>query len=148
MHDAGFTCLAPQYMETPEGPTVIEHEAPVPAQHHLNFAQKLWRCILGQFLFVLARHHFCAGDCRHSFFCFLYRNKKKGAFAQRFANFLELVAETLLDKILVVLGSKKRKVSPFHRDSFVYIFCMNISGIIPLMKSRRQVSAYRCDGAF
>lgn len=66
---------------------------------------------------------------------FYFGTKKRELVPSGLQNFLETIAETLLDKVLIILGPKKEQYLPFIGTLFVYIFCMNILGIIPLMKS-------------
>ena len=53
----------------------------------------------------------------------------------RLQNALEAVAGGLDNFICGVLGEKGRKYTPFIGTLFIYILCMNLFGIIPLMKS-------------
>ena len=66
---------------------------------------------------------------------FYFGTKKREMIPTGLQNFLEFIGETLLNTILAVLGPKREKYLPFIGSLFVYIFCMNIMGIIPLMKS-------------
>lgn len=46
-------------------------------------------------------------------------------------NFIEWVVEGLANMVISVLGEEGRKFVPFIGTLFVYIFCMNILGLIP-----------------
>ena len=50
-------------------------------------------------------------------------------------NFLEWVAEGLSNMVVTILGESGRRFVPFIGTLFVYIFCMNILGLIPGMFS-------------
>jgi F-type H+-transporting ATPase subunit a len=50
-------------------------------------------------------------------------------------NVVEMVVETLENFIVGVLGPRGRKFVPFLGTLFLYIYFMNISGLIPMMKS-------------
>jgi F-type H+-transporting ATPase subunit a len=50
-------------------------------------------------------------------------------------NVVELVVETLENFIVGVIGPRGRKFVPFLGTLFLYIYFMNISGLVPLMKS-------------
>ena len=50
-------------------------------------------------------------------------------------NIAEIVAGGIDDFICGILGPKGRKYTPFIGTLFIYIICMNLFGIIPLMKS-------------
>ena len=50
-------------------------------------------------------------------------------------NFVELVIETLDNFVTGILGPAGRKFTPFLGTIFIYIFCMNMFGLIPGMKS-------------
>lgn len=68
-------------------------------------------------------------------FVFYFGTKKRELIPSGLQNFLEFIAESLMNTVLVALGPKKEKYLPLIGTLFVYIFCMNILGIIPLMKS-------------
>ena len=53
----------------------------------------------------------------------------------RLQNAVEAFVEGADDFICGILGPKGRKYTPFIGTLFLYIICMNLSGIIPLMKS-------------
>lgn len=53
----------------------------------------------------------------------------------RLQNAVEIVIGGLDDFICGILGEKGRRYTPFIGTLFIYILCMNLSGIIPLMKS-------------
>lgn len=50
-------------------------------------------------------------------------------------NFMEMVVESLDNFVCGILGSQGRKFTPFLGTLFIYIFCMNMFGLIPGMKS-------------
>ncbi len=50
-------------------------------------------------------------------------------------NFVEFIAEGIGNFICGMLGAKGRKFIPFLGTLFIYIFLMNISGLIPFLKS-------------
>ena len=50
-------------------------------------------------------------------------------------NFVEWVVEGLSNMVVTVLGEQGRKYVPFLGTLFIYIFCMNIFGLIPGMFS-------------
>jgi F-type H+-transporting ATPase subunit a len=52
-----------------------------------------------------------------------------------FQSFLESVVELLRDLVVGILGHHGEKYLPFLGTLFIYIFCMNIAGMIPFMKS-------------
>jgi len=66
---------------------------------------------------------------------FYFGTKKKELIPSGLQNFLEWIAESLMNGVLVVLGKKKELYLPFIGTLFVYIFSMNILGLIPFMKS-------------
>lgn len=53
----------------------------------------------------------------------------------RLQNFVEFVVEELEKFIVGVLGPRGRKYVPFLGTLFVYILCLNYSGLVPLMKA-------------
>lgn len=50
-------------------------------------------------------------------------------------NFVELIAEGIDNFIYSMLGAKGRKYLPFLGTLFIYIFLMNVSGLIPFLKA-------------
>ncbi len=50
-------------------------------------------------------------------------------------NFLEWIVEGLSNMVISILGENGRKFVPFVGTLFIYIFCMNIMGLIPGMFS-------------
>lgn len=50
-------------------------------------------------------------------------------------NFLEMVVEGVSNFICGILGEEGKKYVPFLGTLFIYIFCMNMLGLIPGMKS-------------
>ncbi len=53
----------------------------------------------------------------------------------RFQNFAEFIVEELEKFIVGILGPRGRKYVPFLGTLFIYILCMNYSGIVPMMKA-------------
>jgi F-type H+-transporting ATPase subunit a len=53
----------------------------------------------------------------------------------RLQNFVEFIVEELEKFIVGILGPRGRKYVPFLGTLFIYILCMNYSGIIPLLKA-------------
>lgn len=53
----------------------------------------------------------------------------------RLQNAVEILAEGLDDFVCGILGPRGRKYTPFIGTLFVYILFMNLSGVIPFMKS-------------
>jgi F-type H+-transporting ATPase subunit a len=51
------------------------------------------------------------------------------------ANAVELIIEALENFIVGVIGPHGRKFVPFLGTLFLYIFCSNLAGLIPLMKA-------------
>lgn len=66
---------------------------------------------------------------------FCYGAKKRELIPTGLQNFLELLADYLNSLVVGVLGPEGTKYTPFLGSLFVYILCMNLFGIIPLMKS-------------
>lgn len=50
-------------------------------------------------------------------------------------NFLELLVDNLRTLVVGVLGTHGEKYLPFLGSLFIYIFCMNVAGMIPFMKA-------------
>lgn len=61
--------------------------------------------------------------------------KKREMIPHGFQNFLELIVENLRKVITSILGSDADQHLPFLGTLFIYIFVMNIFGLIPFMKS-------------
>lgn len=53
----------------------------------------------------------------------------------RVQNFLETIVEGLQDFFTTILGEHGKSFVPFVGTLFLYIFCMNMMGLIPFMKS-------------
>ena len=53
----------------------------------------------------------------------------------RLQNFVEFIVEELEKFIVGILGPRGRKFVPFLGTLFVYILCMNYSGMVPLLKA-------------
>lgn len=69
-----------------------------------------------------------------SFFSMLaYR--KRSLFPGRLQNLIEFIVESLYNMVVGVLGEKGKRYVPFLGTLFVYIFTMNIFGLIPGMFS-------------
>lgn len=62
-------------------------------------------------------------------------SRKKQAVPGRSQNVAEVLAGGLDDFVCGILGPKGRRYTPFIGTLFIYILCMNLFGIIPLMKS-------------
>ncbi len=62
-------------------------------------------------------------------------SRKAKMIPDRLQNALEVVVGGLDDFICGILGEKGRRYTPFIGTLFIYILCMNLFGIIPLMKS-------------
>lgn len=52
-----------------------------------------------------------------------------------FQNFLELIVETFRSLTISILGPDGEKYLPFLGTLFIYVLCMNLLGLIPLMAS-------------
>ncbi len=61
--------------------------------------------------------------------------RKKSVTPGRLRNACEAYAETVDDFVCGILGPKGRKYTPFIGTLFIYILCMNLAGLIPLIKS-------------
>lgn len=69
-----------------------------------------------------------------SYFCFIvYRNRT--LIPGKLQNFIEWIVDTLANMVTEILGEKGEKYIPFLGTLFVYIFTMNIFGLIPGMYS-------------
>jgi F-type H+-transporting ATPase subunit a len=53
----------------------------------------------------------------------------------RLQNFVEFIVEELEKFIVGILGPRGRKFVPFLGTLFVYILCLNYSGLVPLLKA-------------
>ncbi|MDO8662143.1 MAG: F0F1 ATP synthase subunit A [Candidatus Omnitrophota bacterium] len=62
-------------------------------------------------------------------------SRKSKMIPDRLQNALEVVFGGLDDFICGILGEKGRRYTPFIGTLFIYILCMNLAGLIPLMKS-------------
>lgn len=65
----------------------------------------------------------------------LIASRKKSLVPGRLQNIAEIVVGGLDDFVCGILGPQGRKYTPFIGTLFIYILCMNLSGIIPFMKS-------------
>ncbi|MFB3895154.1 MAG: F0F1 ATP synthase subunit A [bacterium] len=61
--------------------------------------------------------------------------RKKELIPGKLQNFVELIIEGLNNFIIGVLGDHGKKYAPFLGTLFIYIVCMNLFGLFPLMKS-------------
>lgn len=68
-------------------------------------------------------------------FVFIYAAKKRSMIPSGLQNALEMAVEALQTMILSILGPDGIKYLPFLGSLFIYIFCMNIFGLIPMMRS-------------
>ncbi|MEE8418097.1 MAG: F0F1 ATP synthase subunit A [candidate division Zixibacteria bacterium] len=62
-------------------------------------------------------------------------SRKRSLIPGPLQNFAEWVVEGLSNMIVTVLGEQGRKYVPFLGTLFIYIFCMNVFGLIPGMFS-------------
>ena len=61
--------------------------------------------------------------------------RKKTLIPGGLQNFVEMVVEALDNFVCGILGPRGRKFTPFLGTLFIYILCMNLFGLIPVMKS-------------
>ncbi|MCX7918926.1 MAG: F0F1 ATP synthase subunit A [bacterium] len=61
--------------------------------------------------------------------------RKQELIPNKLQNFVELIVSGLNDFILGILGERGKQYVPFLGTLFLYIVCMNLAGLIPLMKS-------------
>ncbi|MBI5869293.1 MAG: F0F1 ATP synthase subunit A [candidate division Zixibacteria bacterium] len=61
--------------------------------------------------------------------------RNRGLLPGKLQNFLEMVVEGLDDFFAGILGPEGRKYTPFLGTLFIYIWCMNMFGLIPGMMS-------------
>lgn len=66
---------------------------------------------------------------------FYLGSRKKELIPSGLQNFLEWIAETFQNFIIGVLGPDGKRFIPFLGTLFVYILCMNLFGLIPLLRS-------------
>ena len=65
-----------------------------------------------------------------------FASKRKGFIpGNRLQAALEVIVEGLDDFVCGIMGPKGRRFTPFIGTLFIYILCMNLSGLIPFMKS-------------
>jgi F-type H+-transporting ATPase subunit a len=62
-------------------------------------------------------------------------SRKAAMIPARLQNFFELFVSGVDDFVCGIMGPNGRKYVPFIGTLFIYILCMNLSGLIPLMKS-------------
>ncbi|MDI6783624.1 MAG: F0F1 ATP synthase subunit A, partial [bacterium] len=62
-------------------------------------------------------------------------SRKKALIPNKLQNFVEMIIEGLNDFIVGILGEQGKKYVPFLGTLFIYIVCMNLFGLFPLMKS-------------
>ena len=68
-------------------------------------------------------------------FLLMFAIRKKEMIPSGAQNFVEWIYELIENLIISVLGERERRFIPFLTSIFVYIFSMNIFGMIPLMRS-------------
>jgi F-type H+-transporting ATPase subunit a len=68
-------------------------------------------------------------------FVFYLGTRKLTLIPKGLQNVLEFAIENLKELILGVLGRQGEQYVPFLGTLFLYIFCMNVFGLVPLMKS-------------
>ena len=66
---------------------------------------------------------------------FYVGSKQKEMIPTGLQNFLEWVVETFRHFVLSVIGPEGERFVPFLGTLFIYILCMNLFGLIPLMKA-------------
>jgi len=65
-----------------------------------------------------------------------FASKRKGFIpGNRLQAAVEVIVEGLDDFVCGIMGPKGRRFTPFIGTLFIYILCMNLSGLIPFMKS-------------
>jgi F-type H+-transporting ATPase subunit a len=65
-----------------------------------------------------------------------FASKRKGFIpGNRLQAGMEVIVEGLDDFVCGIMGPKGRRFTPFIGTLFIYILCMNLSGLIPFMKS-------------
>jgi F-type H+-transporting ATPase subunit a len=64
---------------------------------------------------------------------FATRNTRK--IPDRMQNFAELIVEGIDDFVCAIIGPNGREFTPFIGTLFIYIFCLNLVGLIPFLKS-------------
>lgn len=69
-----------------------------------------------------------------SYFCIIVYRKRK-LVPDRLQNLIEFIVDSLSNMIVEILGEKGKRYIPFLGTLFVYIFTMNIFGLIPGMFS-------------
>ncbi|CRX38934.1 F0F1 ATP synthase subunit A [Estrella lausannensis] len=130
-----LSALAYENADNDAGPSLVEQDAPVlpnlisiihKAYHGQEWATMLfeWEDIIFATFIAIVISSF-----------FYFGTKKKEMIPEGMQNVLEWLTESILNNILAVLGPKKEKHLPFIGTLFVYIICMNLAGLIPLMKA-------------
>lgn len=66
---------------------------------------------------------------------FYFGTRNKELIPSGFQNFLELCVDALRSMILEILGPQGEKFVPLLGTLFIYIFTMNLIGLVPFMKS-------------
>lgn len=66
---------------------------------------------------------------------FYFGSKHKELVPSGLQNFLELIVDELRKLILGIIGPQGEKYVPFLGSLFIYILCLNLIGLVPLMKS-------------
>ena len=65
-----------------------------------------------------------------------FASKRKGFIpGNRLQAAVEVIVEGLDDFVCGIMGPKGRRFTPFIGTLFIYILCMNLSGLVPFMKS-------------
>lgn len=130
-----LSALAYENADTGSGPSVVEQDAPVLPNIisilHKAYHEEEWASLIFEWENII----FAAFIALVISIFFYFGTKKKEMIPDGTQNFLELIAESLLNNILVVLGPKKEQHLSFIGTLFVYIICMNLAGIVPLMKA-------------
>lgn len=93
------------------------HNAVIEFLHH--FEAQFFAFIVGGVILVLA----------------LIASRNRGLIPNRLQNLFEMVLEAVDSLVCEMCGPRGRKYTPFIVTLFVYIWCMNISGLIPFVKS-------------
>jgi F-type H+-transporting ATPase subunit a len=108
-------------IEIPNIITLLEHYFPnIPGMEFLHhFETQFFAFFIAGLIIVMA----------------YLANRNKTMIPNPLQNFMEWVVESLDNLVCETIGPRGRQYTPFIGTLFVYIFCMNISGIIPFMKS-------------
>lgn len=109
------------FPELPNTVTILEHKLHGP----LAVALRSWENVIFSLLIVAAL----------SFIASFAWRKRKLLPETRLQNAVEAAVGGIDDFICGILGPRGRSYTPFIGTLFIYILCMNLSGIIPFMKS-------------